>query len=195
MKFSTDKLKVQLKIVKPRIELVHKKKISLNIRSKNEIADLLEKGKINTARIKVVENIIREDFNIESLEILALCCELLNTRLLLLNEKEVNDLALLSAIKTIIFSAPRCEIKEMTKISKILEAKFGSKFIKAALNNTDQDINQKIYKNYMIKSLDENLVNRYLQEIANSYKIECELTQKANVNIYNFIIIYIILWF
>jgi len=47
----------------------------------------------------------------------------------------------------------------------------------------------------MIKSLDENLVNRYLQEIANSYKIECELTQKANVNIYNFIIIYIILWF
>jgi len=56
MKFSTDKLKVQLKIVKPRIELVHKKKISLNIRSKNEIADLLEKGKINTARIKVVIN-------------------------------------------------------------------------------------------------------------------------------------------
>jgi len=35
-----------------------------------------------------VESIIREDFNIESLEILSLCFLLLNTRLLLLNEKE-----------------------------------------------------------------------------------------------------------
>lgn len=54
MKFSTDKLKIQLKLVKPRIDLVHKKKISLNISSKNEIASLLDKGKINTARIKVI---------------------------------------------------------------------------------------------------------------------------------------------
>eukprot|EP00833_Pecoramyces_ruminatium_P005531 jgi/Orpsp1_1/1179563/evm.model.c7180000069872.1 len=179
MKFSTDKLKIQLKLVKPRIDLVHKKKISLNISSKNEIASLLDKGKINTARIKV-ENIIREDLNIESLEVLALCCELLNTRILLLNEKTINDLALISAVKTIIFSAPRCGIKEMTKISKLLHAKFGSKFTKSALNNTEQDINQKIYKNYTIKSIDENLVNRYLQEIAQSYKIECELTQQMN---------------
>jgi len=53
MKFSVDKLKVQLKLVGPRLELVQKKKTSLNLSAKNEIADLLDKGKINTARIKV----------------------------------------------------------------------------------------------------------------------------------------------
>jgi len=56
MKFNLDKLKVQLKLVGPRMDLVHKKKISLNLSAKNEIASLLEKGKINTARIKVFKN-------------------------------------------------------------------------------------------------------------------------------------------
>jgi len=178
MKFSVDKLKVQLKLVGPRLELVQKKKTSLNISAKNEIADLLDKGKINTARIKV-ESIIREDFNIESLEILSLCFVLLNTRLLLLKEKVINDQALLAAIRTIIFSAPRCDIKEVTNISKLLQARFGSKFTKAALNNEDEDINKTIYKNYTLKHLDENLVNNYLHEIASTYKIDCELTQNV----------------
>ncbi|ORX85389.1 DUF292-domain-containing protein [Anaeromyces robustus] len=178
MKFSVDKLRVQLKLVTARIDLVYKKKISLNVKAKNEIANLLEKGKIKTARIKV-ENIIREDFNIESLEVLSLCCELLNTRLLLLNEKEVYDQALIEAIKNIIFSAPRCGVKELVNISKLLQAKFGKKFTKSALENTEQDINKTIYRNYTIKSIDENIVNKYLEEIASTYRIECEITQKT----------------
>ncbi|ORX54722.1 DUF292-domain-containing protein [Piromyces finnis] len=188
MKFNKDKLKIQLNLVGPRMDIIHKKKVSLNIIAKNEIANLLEKGKINNARIKV-ETIIRDDFYIESLEILQLSLELLNSRYSLLNEKNVDDLALLSAIKTIIFAAPRCNIKEITKISEILQNRFGSKFTKLALKNADNDINEKIYHNFTLKCIDKNLIDHYLEEIATMYKVDCELTQKIQVLLY-FIIIF-----
>ncbi|OUM65490.1 hypothetical protein PIROE2DRAFT_59993 [Piromyces sp. E2] len=85
----------------------------------------------------------------------------------------------MSAIKTIIFAEPRCNIKEISKISNLLKTRFGSKFTKAALKNEDKDINEKIYRNYTMKYIDENLVNQYLQEIATTYRIDCELTQKT----------------
>jgi vacuolar protein sorting-associated protein IST1 len=47
--------------------------------SRRDIATLVEKGKIETARIKV-EGIILEDIHVELLEILELYCELLLAR-------------------------------------------------------------------------------------------------------------------
>jgi len=41
----------------------------------------------------------------------------------------------------------------------------------------------KIYRNYTMKYVDKNLVNKYLEEIATTYKIDCELTQKTEVYI------------
>jgi vacuolar protein sorting-associated protein IST1 len=50
------------------------------------LAQLLETGKEQSARIRV-ENIIREDLNVELLEILELYCELLLARIGLLEQR------------------------------------------------------------------------------------------------------------
>jgi vacuolar protein sorting-associated protein IST1 len=47
--------------------------------SRRDIATLIERGKLETARVKV-ENIINEDIHIELLELLELYCELILAR-------------------------------------------------------------------------------------------------------------------
>lgn len=56
--------------------------------SRRDIATLIERGKLETARVKV-ENIINEDIHIELLELLELYCELLISRFGLLELKLV----------------------------------------------------------------------------------------------------------
>lgn len=59
--------------------MLQAKKASLNQHQRREIAGLLEKGKEDSARIRV-EHIIREDFETEAMEILELYCDLLGAR-------------------------------------------------------------------------------------------------------------------
>jgi len=62
-----------------RLRTTQEKKESVAKQSRREIANLIEKGKLETARIKV-ENIINEDIHVELLELLELYCELLVAR-------------------------------------------------------------------------------------------------------------------
>lgn len=77
--FNPTKTKVQLKLAINRLKLLQQKKTQLNAAARREIAGLLEKGKEDSARVRV-EHIIREDFNIEAMEILELYSELLLAR-------------------------------------------------------------------------------------------------------------------
>jgi vacuolar protein sorting-associated protein IST1 len=61
------------------------KKASLNQQSRREIATLLEKGKVQSARIRV-EHIIRDDLLQEALESLELYCDLILARFGLLDQ-------------------------------------------------------------------------------------------------------------
>jgi vacuolar protein sorting-associated protein IST1 len=56
--------------------------------SRRQIAQLLESGKEQSARIRV-ENIIRQDIQVELMEILELYCELLLARIGLMDAKYV----------------------------------------------------------------------------------------------------------
>ncbi len=70
---------------------------------KKQIADLLQNQKDESARIKV-ENIIRDDYMMESFEILEILCELLSARVLLISEsKFVVTLFFVVAISLISF--------------------------------------------------------------------------------------------
>jgi vacuolar protein sorting-associated protein IST1 len=79
------RLKVQLKLAINRLKLLRSKKTSLNQAARKEISNLLASGKEESARIRV-EHVIREDYNMEALEILELYCELLLARFGLLEQ-------------------------------------------------------------------------------------------------------------
>jgi Regulator of Vps4 activity in the MVB pathway len=62
-----------------RLRILQQKKEAQAKSSRRDIATLIERGKLETARIKV-ENIINEDIHVELLELLELYCELLIAR-------------------------------------------------------------------------------------------------------------------
>ena len=67
--------------------MVQQKDTAVAKQSRRSMAQLLEQGKEESARIRV-ENIIRSDMNTELLEIIELYCELLSARAGLLEAKE-----------------------------------------------------------------------------------------------------------
>lgn len=79
MLFQPNKLKVQLKLAINRLKMLQAKKTSLCQHQRREIATLLDKGKEESARVRV-EHVIREDLFIEAMEILELYCDLLLAR-------------------------------------------------------------------------------------------------------------------
>lgn len=69
-----------------RLRILQQKKEAQAKSTRRDIATLIERGKLETARIKV-ENIINEDIHVELLELLELYCELLIARFGLLEAR------------------------------------------------------------------------------------------------------------
>ncbi len=134
------------------------------------MAQLLEVGKIESARIRT-ENIIRSDINTELHEILELYCELLLARAALL-ESPTCDPGLEEAVKSIIYAAPRTEIKEMQQVRALLGERFGKEFVLAAIENSDGAVSEKVVKKLSVTPPKPELVQGYLEEIAKAYGVD-----------------------
>lgn len=78
-----------------RLRLMQQKQSALAKQARRELAQLLDQGKEESARIRV-ENIIREDLFVEMLEILELYCELLLARFGLLEQMSVPEFTFLT---------------------------------------------------------------------------------------------------
>lgn len=80
------KLKVALKLSVSRLRMVQQRETALAKVNRRQMAQLLEQGKEESAKIRV-ENIIRQDISVELMEILELYCELLLARVQLMEAK------------------------------------------------------------------------------------------------------------
>ncbi|KAG0052994.1 hypothetical protein BGZ83_001812 [Gryganskiella cystojenkinii] len=168
--FNPTRAKVQLKLSVNRLQMLQNKKNMLAQQQRKEIARLLENGKEESARIRV-EHIIREDFSSEALEIIELYCELLLARFGLLEQLKNCDPAIIEAVNTVIYAAPRSEVKELLLVRDQLAAKFGREFVTNAMENKDESVNPRIIQKLKVQTPDPYLVNRYLEEIAKTFKV------------------------
>ena len=128
-----------------------------------------QQGKEESARIRV-ENIIRSDITTELLEILELYCELLLARTGLLEAKEC-DPGLEEAIKSIIYAAPRTDVRELQQARQLLVEKYGKEFALEAIENSDGKVAERVLKKLRVEPPAQELVTLYLQEIARTYGI------------------------
>ncbi|KAK6606221.1 Vacuolar protein sorting-associated protein IST1 [Botrytis cinerea] len=138
------KLKVQLKLSIARLRMVQQKDEAVSKQQRRAMAQLLETGKIESAKIRV-ENIIRSDITTELHEILELYCELLLARTGLM-ESSVCDAGLEEAVKSLIYAAPRTEIKELQQVRALLCEKYGKEFALQAMENSDEKVSEKVLK-------------------------------------------------
>ncbi|OAQ69136.1 increased sodium tolerance protein 1 [Pochonia chlamydosporia 170] len=164
------KLKVQLKLAIARLRMVQQRDEQIGKTQQRAMAQLLEAGKIDSATIRV-ENIIRSDITTELHEMLELYCELLLARAGLL-EGPVCDPGLEEAIKSIIYAAPKTEIKELATVRQLLGEKYGKEFVLAAMENTDGKVNEKVVRKLSVEPPKQELVQGYLEEIARAYGVD-----------------------
>ncbi|KAJ1540712.1 Vacuolar protein sorting-associated protein ist1 [Cladochytrium tenue] len=173
MAFNPSKCKVQLRLAVTRLRLLQQKKTATSQAARREIAQLLEKGKLESAKVRT-ENIIREDFTVEALEILELYCETLLARFGLLEQMRYCDQSIAEAVNTIIYAAPRCEVKELGQVQAQLFAKFGKDFGMAALANENDVVNSRLVHKLRIQAPDPLLIDQYLVTIARAYNAPYE---------------------
>ncbi|KAI5363697.1 putative vacuolar protein sorting-associated protein Ist1 [Septoria linicola] len=173
-----NKIKVQLKLSIARLRMAQQKDTALAKQQRREMAQLLETGKIESAKIRV-ENIIRSDLNTELLEILELYCELLTARAGLLEAKEC-DPGLEEAVKSIIYSAPKIEgVKELSIVRQLLAEKYGKEFTLQAMENSDAKVPERVLKKTRVEPPAQELVEAYLLAIADAYGVDYPPGTKA----------------
>jgi len=166
----TNKLKVQLKLAIARLRLTQQRDEQLGKTQRRAMAQLLEASKIDSATIRV-ENIIRSDITSELHELLELYCELLLARAGLL-EGPVCDPGLEEAVKSIIYAAPKTEIKELNVVKNLLADKYGKEFTMTALENSDGKVSEKVVRKLSVEPPRPELVQGYLEEIARAYGVD-----------------------
>ncbi|KAG2022766.1 hypothetical protein CC2G_000491 [Coprinopsis cinerea AmutBmut pab1-1] len=169
--WNSAKAKVQLRLSVQRLRTLQQKKEAQAKASRRDIATLLERGKIETARVKV-ETIINEDIHIELLELLELYCELLIARFGLLDQStRVPDPGISEGVCSIIHAAPRTELKELHILRELLMHKYGRDFSAAVMENRDNCVSERVVKKLVIATPSSQLVDAYLTEIAKAYGV------------------------
>ncbi|KLU82689.1 hypothetical protein MAPG_01758 [Magnaporthiopsis poae ATCC 64411] len=163
------KIKVQLKLSIARLRMIQQRDEATSKAQRRLMAQLLEAGKVESARIRV-ENIIRSDITTEVHEMLELYCELLLARAGLLDSPTC-DPGLEEAAKSIVYAAPKTEVKELHAVRALLGERFGKDFVLAATTNSDGKVSDKVMRKLAVTPPREELVNGYLEEIARAYGV------------------------
>ncbi|KAJ6789316.1 hypothetical protein PWT90_01056 [Aphanocladium album] len=172
------KVKVQLKLAIARLRMVQQRDEQLGKTQRRAMAQLLESGKVDSATIRV-ENIIRSDIITELHEMLELYCELLLARSGLMDGAQV-DPGLEEAIQSLIYAAPKTEIKELATVRQLLAEKYGKEFVLAATDNAEGKVNEKVVKKLSVEPPRKELVQGYLEEIARAYGVDWPKREKAS---------------
>lgn len=143
MGFNPTKTKVQLKLALNRLQLVQQKKTALNQNARKEIATLIQAEKLESARVRV-EHIIREDFLIEALELLALYVDTLLARFGLVETQKEMDQGVSESIYAIVYAAPRVNIQEITIIREQMLLKYGKILHENILSHPQNFVNPRV---------------------------------------------------
>ncbi|RKP30128.1 DUF292-domain-containing protein [Metschnikowia bicuspidata] len=167
------RMNTTLKMAISKLKFLQEKKSALAKQQRRLLADLLSAGKEQSAKIRI-ENVIREDIEIELMELCELFCELLLARVLLVldpHSKEC-DGSLREAVLLIIYCCGHMEIKELSTLGDLLKARYGPDFARRVAENVDYEyVPEKIVKRCNIMPPSETLVNLSLVEIARTYEV------------------------
>merc|ERR1719220_264184 len=170
-----NKLKTNLRLCINRLKLLEKKKSEMAMKSRKEIADYMQAGKLERAKIRV-EHIIREDYMVEAMEVLEMYCDLLLARFGLIQQMKTLDDGLAEAISSIIWVSPRlqADVQELKVVADQFAAKYGKPYAQACKENAVGTVSVKLMHKLSVQAPPKITVEKYLIEIARYYNVEYE---------------------
>ncbi|CAL8085467.1 unnamed protein product [Calicophoron daubneyi] len=162
------KLENSLKICAYKLKLLINRKSTKSAQSRRTVAELLQKGQLYWAKVKV-EEIIREDFQVDGLELLLNCyCFLLS------HHKDLNDFdekimdALSSVICTVDLIKP--DIPEVATVYRGIKKLLGRSCLMKCMDMYSGSTASKIRQN-LDTFANITLMEKYLNEIARTYGV------------------------
>ncbi|KAF9516011.1 hypothetical protein BS47DRAFT_711329 [Hydnum rufescens UP504] len=177
------KIKVYLRLATQRLHTLIAKKENLAKTARRDIATLIERSKIEIARIRV-EAMIQDDLHIELLETLELYTELLRTRFPLL-ENSINskghtlDPRVKEAVISIVYGADNTEVTELKFVRESIANIMGRDWVIGVMENRDNCVSPRVVGKVVTETPSPTLVDAYLEEIARGYGLSWTSTREA----------------
>ncbi|WFC96662.1 Vacuolar protein sorting-associated protein ist1 [Malassezia brasiliensis] len=179
VRWASGRTKVQLKLAVQRAHMLQAKRESLAKKARRDIADLVMRGKVETARVKT-ESLIMDDVHIELLELLELYCETLYARFALLEMPGTEPPeAIREPLLGILHAAHRTELAELHTLQEMLAARYGPELAKDALENTDACVSPRVTRKLAFHMPAPELVDAYMDEICKAYEVPRPGTEHA----------------
>ncbi|KAK8348446.1 hypothetical protein V6Z11_A06G082700 [Gossypium hirsutum] len=140
---------------------------------KRELAQLLESGQDQTARIRV-EHVVREEKTMVAYNLLEIYCELIVARMPSIESQKNCPIDLKEAISSVIFASARCEeIPKLKDVTKHLTTKYGKDFTTSALElHPDSGVGRMLVDKLSVKAPDGPTKLKILTAIAEEHNIK-----------------------
>ncbi|KAL0541268.1 hypothetical protein IC582_021310 [Cucumis melo] len=164
------KCKTCLSLAISRIKLLQNKRdLQLKLMRK-EIAQFLQTGQEQIARIRV-EHVIREQNIWDAYEILELFCEFVLARVPIIESQRECPVELREAIASIIFAAPRCsDLPDLLQLKNLFAVKYGKEFVSAISElRPDSGVNRSIIEKLSVSAPPGELKLKVMKEIAKQH--------------------------
>ncbi|XP_047333697.1 uncharacterized protein LOC124937472 [Impatiens glandulifera] len=173
--FKPAKCKTSLKLASARLKLLKNRKDVQVKQLKKELAQLLESGQEQTARIRV-ENVIHEVKLVAAYDLLEIYCELIAARLQIIESQKNCPIDMKEAITSVIFASPRCsDVTELQDIRKQFTAKYSKEFVTAAVElRPDCGVSRLLVEKLSANATDGQAKLKFLKEIADEHGVKWE---------------------
>ncbi|KAG9456572.1 hypothetical protein H6P81_001080 [Aristolochia fimbriata] len=171
--FKPAKCNTSLRLAVSRIKTLRNRRENQLKQMKRDLAQLLETGQEQTARIRV-EHYVREEKTLAAYDIIQIYCELIVARMPIIESQKNCPIDLKEAIASVMFASPRCtDIVELVDVRKHFTAKYGKDFISAALElRPDSGVNRTVVEKLSAKAPDAQSKIRILREIAQEHNVK-----------------------
>ncbi|KAF2304036.1 hypothetical protein GH714_026563 [Hevea brasiliensis] len=171
--FKPAKCKTALKLAASRIKLLKNKREAQLKQLKRELAQLLETGQDQTARIRV-EHVVREEKTMAAYDLIEIYCELIVARLPIIESQKNCPIDLKQAISSVIFASPRCaDIPELMDVRKHFTSKYGKEFVSAAVElRSDCGVSRLLVEKLSAKAPDGPTKMKILSAIAEEHNVK-----------------------
>ena len=173
-KWNVDKTKVNLKMLVNRLNLLTQKKANLAKQQKRQVAHQLRDDKEGSARI-LVEHIIREDYTLESYELLKQYAELLLARLNVMATEDDLKPEIAEAVCSLLYAGYLManEVPELKTLLGLFTAKYGKEYAAEVVEHKEKYLNPRLLKMLTNTQVpDPSVIELYLKEIARAYNVE-----------------------
>ncbi|XP_010541020.1 PREDICTED: uncharacterized protein LOC104814600 [Tarenaya hassleriana] len=173
--FKPAKCKTALQMASSRLKILKNKKDVQIKQLRKELAQLLESGQTQTARIRV-EHVVREEKTIAAYELVGIYCELLVARLAVIESQKNCPNDLKEAVASVLYASRRlADVPELSDVVKHFSAKYGKDFASAAVElRPDSGVSRLLAEKLSVKAPDGPTKVKILTEIAEQHNIKWE---------------------